>query len=130
MTLETLHSYRTELDAAGNIKPDSKKFHGIGQSFLQTIGPVLTHAGFAVDALLEYSSLCIDWTRLSLPLPSGEDAGNQEGESDQQIRKRCVRDAIALVVEGAVRSGLAKSAKVLKKDVDLSRAGIAMWRMP
>ena len=114
----------TELDAAGNVKPDSKKFHGIGESFLQTIGPVLTHADFAVDALLEYSSLCIDWTRLSLPLPSGEDAGNQEGESDEQIRKRCVRDAIALVVEGA------KSAKVLKKDVDLSRAGIAMWRMP
>lgn len=41
-----------------------------------------------------------------------------------------MRDAIALIVEGAVRSGLPASLKVLKKDVDVERAGIAMWRMP
>lgn len=33
LTLETLHSYRTELDSSGAPKLDSKKFNGIGSLF-------------------------------------------------------------------------------------------------
>ncbi|KAK4701218.1 hypothetical protein P7C70_g5017, partial [Phenoliferia sp. Uapishka_3] len=112
LTLETIHGYRTELDAAGSVKPSSKKFNGM------------------VDSIFEFLSLCIDWARLQLPeILEGTEAG-RDIPTKEEKKKSCVRDAVALIVEGAVRSGLPASLKILKKDVELDRAGIAMWRMP
>ncbi|KAL8279206.1 hypothetical protein RQP46_008462 [Phenoliferia psychrophenolica] len=92
LTLETLDGYRTELDDSGNVKSDSKKILGV------------------VDALYEYISLCIDWPRLSIPLISVSEKTEAKSDPEEEKRTR-VREAIALVVEAAIRSGLPASIK-------------------
>lgn len=66
-----------------------------------------------VDVLFEYLDLCIDWARVTL-----DTGGDPRG---------VVRDALSLLVAGAVRS---QNSVELKEEVDADRAGIAMWRIP
>ncbi|KAH7910350.1 hypothetical protein BJ138DRAFT_1153138 [Hygrophoropsis aurantiaca] len=75
-----------------------------------------------VNVLFEYMDLCIDWERVS----TVGDKGGEETSAEAD-KKGLVRDALALVVAGAVRSS---SSKEVKKEVDQSRCGIAMWRIP
>lgn len=93
-----------------------------------------------MDALYEFISLCVDWDRIKskseLDLESGRATDKSDlvesgiGENaDDKKRKKEVRAAVSIVFESAVRSGLPESRKALK-DLDKSRAGIAMWRMP
>ncbi|KAH7924706.1 hypothetical protein BV22DRAFT_1034858 [Leucogyrophana mollusca] len=74
-----------------------------------------------VNVLFEYIDLCVDWERVVM---LDEASGGGQTEAD---KKTLVRDALALVIAGAVRSG---SSKEVKKEVDQSRCGIAMWRIP
>ncbi|KAL1744288.1 hypothetical protein HDZ31DRAFT_39017 [Schizophyllum fasciatum] len=69
-----------------------------------------------VDVLNEYMDLCIDWDRVKVAKVA------EEGQ-----RKAAVKDAIALLVAAAIRTGDSKEAK---KEVDADRAGIAIWRIP
>jgi hypothetical protein len=67
-----------------------------------------------VRILFEYMSLCVDWARVTVG----------DGEEEQ---KTAVRDALELVVASAAQSFDSKS---VKKDVDLDRAGIVIFRIP
>ena len=81
-----------------------------------------TYAGL-VGVLFEYVDLCVDWVRLEVP---GEaDGETTENGTDKQ--RNAVRDAVALLVAAAIRSG---ESKEVKNKVDKERAGIAMWRIP
>lgn len=70
-----------------------------------------------VNVLFEYTDLCIDWDRVTLQ-------GTNVTEDGKKVE---VKNALALVVAGAVRSG---SSKEVRKEVDPERCGIAMWRIP
>ena len=67
-----------------------------------------------VRILFEYISLCVDWARVTV------------GEGDEE-RKNAVRDALELVVASAAQSF---DSKPVKKDVNLDRAGIVIFRIP
>jgi len=67
-----------------------------------------------VRILFEYISLCVDWTRITVG----------EGETG---RERAVRDALELVVASAAQSF---DSKPVKKDMELDRAGIVIFRIP
>ncbi|KAI5888569.1 uncharacterized protein SCHCODRAFT_02637077 [Schizophyllum commune H4-8] len=69
-----------------------------------------------VDVLYEYMDFCIDWSRVEVA----------EVQEEEQ-KKKAVKDAIALLVAAAIRTGDSKEAK---KEVDADRAGIAIWRIP
>jgi len=75
-----------------------------------------------VKILFEYVSLCIDWDRIVVPGPEG-----QFVEADLALKETTVKDAIELLVEGAMRS---IECKDVKKNVDIDRCGIVMFRMP
>ena len=102
-----------------------------------------------VNVLFEYLGLCVDWERVVLP---GGQTGEEEkegevgkdlsrdivdasGEIEVQVeddvgleaKKNALRDAVTLLVAGAINSGISKEAK---KAVDVDRAGIAMFRIP
>ncbi|KUJ15045.1 uncharacterized protein LY89DRAFT_720451 [Mollisia scopiformis] len=66
-----------------------------------------------VRILFEYISLCVDWARVTVG----------EGVED---REKAVRDALELVVASAAQSF---DSKRVKKDVDLDRAGIVIFRI-
>ena len=76
-----------------------------------------------VEVIFDYIGLCVDWERVILP----EEDRKAEGSGEDQAKKDAVKSAIALVVAGAIRSG---ESKAVKKDVDVERAGIAMFRIP
>lgn len=84
-----------------------------------------------VSVLFEYMDLCVDWDRVILSKNVGEsqltELSGGEKQDDISIRKSKVRDAIALLVAGAIRSG---GSKEVRKEVDEERSGIAMWRIP
>ena len=44
-----------------------------------------------------------------------------------EVKKKAVREAVKLIVIGAINS---KESKEVKKEVDLERAGIVMFRIP
>ncbi|KIK94199.1 hypothetical protein PAXRUDRAFT_828221 [Paxillus rubicundulus Ve08.2h10] len=71
----------------------------------------------AVHVLFEYTDLCVDWARVTLQ-------GTNVTEDGKRVE---VKNALALVVASAVRSG---SSKEVRKEVDPERCGIAMWRIP
>lgn len=88
-----------------------------------------------VSVLFEFLDVCVDWDRVMLPK-------NSEGEVESTVdlvggssdtagsfgaRKEALRDALRLLLAGAVRSGKSKE---VRKEVDKERAGIAMWRIP
>jgi len=97
LTLDELHKI-----GAKNI--NGKKFNGI------------------VNVLFEYVSFCIDWDRVILPPEYAKEEGN-----DQKSKEDAVKEAIGLVVAGAVQS---YESTEVKKKVDSDRAGIVMLRMP
>jgi len=66
-----------------------------------------------VRILFEYISLCVDWARVTV------------GEEDDK-RKKAVCDALELVVASAAQS---VDSKPVRKDVDLDRAGIVIFRI-
>ncbi|KZT33170.1 hypothetical protein SISSUDRAFT_1054563 [Sistotremastrum suecicum HHB10207 ss-3] len=91
-----------------------------------------------VDVLFEYLSLCVDWSRIIVPRDLEDDvrqdgdsekvaSNNVEGENVEPGSKHAVRSAIEVLVAGAVRSW---DSKAVKEDVDLDRAGIAIFRIP
>ncbi|KZO98656.1 hypothetical protein CALVIDRAFT_548985 [Calocera viscosa TUFC12733] len=81
-----------------------------------------------VKILFEYLSMCVDWDRLIVPVPTGEaENGEKTLEPDMEVKQKALQDAIDLLVEGAMRS---VEYKEVKKNVDIDRAGIVMFRMP
>lgn len=86
-----------------------------------------------VQVLLEYLDLCIDWNRVTLE--SGEDvtkeeAGGAVGRSvlkSLEDKRDAVKNALTFLLLAAVCS---KDSKQVKKEVDLERAGIAIFRIP
>lgn len=86
--------------------------------------------GGIVKTIFEYLDLCVDWERVVLSTQQhGVDASVMKGDTtvDAQTRKQALKDALALLVAGAVRSG---ESEEVKKKVDRDRSGIAMWRIP
>jgi hypothetical protein len=86
--------------------------------------------GGIVTVIYEYLDLCVDWDRTTLSADQGgEDASvvKEDGQVDLEGKKRALRNAVALLVAGAVRSG---DSKQVKDKVDKERSGIAMWRIP
>lgn len=81
-----------------------------------------TYAGL-VGVLFEYVDLCVDWARVEVP---GEAEG-EKAENGTEKQRNAVRDAVALLVAAAIRSG---ESREVKSKVDKERAGIAMWRIP
>ncbi|KIJ35299.1 hypothetical protein M422DRAFT_51568 [Sphaerobolus stellatus SS14] len=99
-----------------------------------------------VDVLFEYVGLCVDWQRVIEPRDDDEEkttvplevemktVGDSEPEAkregDEGItegKKTAVKEAIGLLVAGAINS---KESKEAKKEIDLDRAGIVMFRIP
>lgn len=86
--------------------------------------------GGIVNVIAEYLDLCIDWDRLVLSgQQGGADASVVQADigADLAAKKTAVKDAITLLVAGAVRSG---ESKEVKSKVEKERSGIAMWRLP
>lgn len=110
LTLEQL--WEVEMPSVEGEKSTSGKFEGI------------------VDVLFEYVDLCVDWDRMVL----GEDVhdvvlNEEEGTLDagEAAKKKALKDALSLLVAGAIKS---KNSKEAKKELDADRSGIAMWRIP
>lgn len=72
----------------------------------------------ALAALTEFVGMCVDWARVEVP---------GAAVVDEQVKRRAVRETLALVLAAAVRSS--ESAKV-KKEIEADRAGIVVWRIP
>ncbi|EJD05607.1 uncharacterized protein FOMMEDRAFT_103735 [Fomitiporia mediterranea MF3/22] len=70
----------------------------------------------ALDILNEYIGLCVDWERVRLDTVATE-----------QGRKDAVRNALALLLIAAICS---KDSKQVKKDVEIDRAGLVIFRIP
>jgi hypothetical protein len=76
-----------------------------------------------VAFLNEFLGLCIDWDRMELIGSQGQE---KKIATDEE-KRAAVKEALILLVAGAVRSG---ESKAVRKDVDKERSGIAMWRIP
>jgi hypothetical protein len=100
LTLEQL--WKVELPPEGSETSSSGRYEGI------------------VNVLFEYLDLCIDWERILLQ-------GTGDGKEGGDDGKLALKDALKLLVAGAVRSG---ESKAVKKEVDEARSGVAMWRIP
>ncbi|KAG2003405.1 hypothetical protein CC2G_004007 [Coprinopsis cinerea AmutBmut pab1-1] len=137
MTLEKL--WDISLPVEGEEKSADGKFEGV------------------VDTLCEYLDLCVDWDRVRVPestegtesdgeievvvsAEGGEDAKGTKGDGksglEPQVQlkdatleeaKEALKDAITLLVAGAVRT---KDSAEVKEEIDEDRSGIAMWRIP
>ncbi|KAH6909509.1 hypothetical protein BKA70DRAFT_1276349 [Coprinopsis sp. MPI-PUGE-AT-0042] len=122
MTLDKL--WEVTLPAEGCTTTEDGRFEGI------------------IAVMCEYLELCVDWERFRLPhsesvdvadgvvIPTEYDKevdhGRSPGEEEKQKRE-ALRDAVTLLVAGAIRS---KQSKEVKDAVDEDRSGIAMWRIP
>ncbi len=84
-----------------------------------------------VKVLSEYLDLCVDWARVSLSKDPEEGvlepSSSEVTSDDLEKKKLAVKEALTLLVAGAVRSGESKD---VKDKVDKGRSGIAMWRIP
>ena len=86
-----------------------------------------------VKVMFEYLDLCVDWDRvvLSTTQQDGEDASvaenDQQTKVDEEQKKKVLKEALSLLVAGAIRS---QESDEVKKKVDKDRSGIAMWRIP
>jgi hypothetical protein len=76
-----------------------------------------TFAG-VLASLSEYVSMCVDWERVEVPGAPNVDEG---------AKRKAMREALALVLAAAVRSG---ESKKVRKETDADRAGVAVWRIP
>ncbi|OSD08181.1 hypothetical protein PYCCODRAFT_1430340 [Trametes coccinea BRFM310] len=83
-----------------------------------------------VDVLYEFVDLCIDWDRVVLSTQQkGAEGDVEDGVVDVGMndKKAALKDALKVLVAGAVRTG---ESKEVRKEVDKERSGIAMWRIP
>ncbi|EKM56539.1 uncharacterized protein PHACADRAFT_172219 [Phanerochaete carnosa HHB-10118-sp] len=83
-----------------------------------------------VKTIFEYLDLCVDWGRVVLSTQQNEldvSVAASDTETDVDLKKIALKDALSLLVAGAVRSG---ESEEVKKKVDKDRSGIAMWRIP
>jgi hypothetical protein len=93
-----------------------------------------------IAVMCEYLELCVDWERVKLhhsdDLKEEVDVANdvviptEDEKPVDQVEKQkreALRDAVTLLVAGAIRS---KQSKEVKDSVDEDRSGIAMWRIP
>lgn len=117
-TLEQLWSVELPPDNAGAGALDTSGVRGAENDEAVTG----TYAGL-VGMLFEYVDLCTDWTRVEV-LGEGEGERSEHGTEKQ---RNAVRDAVALLIAAAIRSG---ESKEVKSKVGEERAGIAMWRIP
>jgi hypothetical protein len=99
LTLEQL--WKVELPPEDSQTSSSGQFEGI------------------VKVLFEYLDLCVDWERVVLQANGDAEEAGGDG-------KQALKDALKLLLAGAVRSGKSKA----MKEVDETRCGIAMWRIP
>lgn len=91
------------------------------------------------SVLFEFLDVCVEWDRVVLPKNSEGEVQSSSGATEDEARqadangqdlkekRAALRDALKLLVAGAVRSGKSKE---VRKEVDKDRAGIAMWRLP
>jgi hypothetical protein len=80
-----------------------------------------------VDVILEYLTFCVDWDRVVLPSTTPTDSPGGEGKVDVEKAKESLRNAVAVLVAGVVKS---KDTRTVREEVDLDRAGIVMFRIP
>lgn len=86
-----------------------------------------------ISVLLEFLELCVDWARMVPPeiqVIREEQENQEKAENDtesQDEKREALRNALRMLVAGAVRSG---ENKAVRDDVDKERSGIAMWRIP
>jgi len=119
LTLEQLWEVELPPPAADGVgvetKSTSGKFEGI------------------VNVIFEYLDLCVDWERFTVPgVASPGDVGDVSKEKEgsgtrDTAAKGALKDAVTLLVAAAIRS---KTSKEAKKELDVDRSGIAMWRIP
>jgi hypothetical protein len=83
----------------------------------------------SVNILLEFLDLCVDWDTMAKPVFTAKPAEVKELEKvKKENEKRSeLRNAVELLVAGAVKSG---ESKEVRDKVDQQHAGIAMWRIP
>ena len=124
-----------------------EQLHKIGK---QPGGVESVKAKGVVSVLYEYLGLCVDWERVVVPGvgevelkekedvkagdgPRGadEEPNESKGEERDEIglseKENALKNALSLLVAGAINSGASKEAK---KVVDFERAGIVMFRIP
>lgn len=136
LTLEQLWKYVLPGDeeAAISVTPSASSASLVGNEKTEGTGTEgetteTTLKGFdgVVNVLYEYLDLCIAWSRVEMP-GQERDLENQEtGVRDEKKAKAALKAAVKLFVAAAVRSGQSKE---VRKEVDKTRAGIAMWRIP
>ncbi|CAL1709064.1 unnamed protein product [Somion occarium] len=89
-----------------------------------------------VTVFYEFLDLCVDWDRVTLSNLNQEEGSEEaaakthvgEGEEDGlHVKKKILRDTLDALVASAIRSGESKQAK---DEIDETRGGIAMWRIP
>lgn len=92
-------------------------------------GNETTLKGFdgVVNVLYEYLELCVSWSRVEMPGQKKDLEDSETGAQDEKKAKAALKAAVKLFVAAAVRSG---ESKEVRKEVDKTRAGIAMWRIP
>ncbi|KAF7797358.1 hypothetical protein EIP86_008553 [Pleurotus ostreatoroseus] len=92
--------------------------------------------GGIVNVLCEYLDLCVDWARMVVPDPADAAAAPKEDtkseaetkpEPDEFKKKSALKQAVTMLLAGAIRSG---ESKAVTDKVDKERSGIAMWRIP
>lgn len=136
LTLEQLWRYVLPSDEEAAIPSASTSLAGSenigtsgteGQGQNETTETTLKGFDGVVNVLYEYLELCVAWSRVEMP-GQEKDLGNSEtGVRDEKKAKAALKAAVKLFVAAAVRSGQSKE---VKKEVDKTRAGIAMWRIP
>ncbi|KAF8511569.1 hypothetical protein BU17DRAFT_97136 [Hysterangium stoloniferum] len=89
-----------------------------------------------INAICEYLGECVDWERVAVVPDEKEKETIAEApeEDEQKVEKAslnekhdAVEKAVRLLVIGAINSAQSEEAK---KEIDLDRAGIAMFRIP
>lgn len=80
-----------------------------------------------VNVLYEYLELCVAWSRVEMPGKEKDLENSETGARDEKKAKAALKAAVKLFVAAAVRSG---ESREVRKEVDKTRAGIAMWRIP
>ncbi|KAF8589146.1 hypothetical protein K439DRAFT_1658117 [Ramaria rubella] len=112
-----------------------EQLHQIGK---KSSGVESEKARGVANVIYEYLGLCVDWRRMLISGEKSKETAEgvlyEEGEEGEngnegllEERKTTLKDAVKLLVTGAINSGNSKEAK---KKVDLDRAGIVMFRIP
>lgn len=126
LTLEQLWRYVLPGDEEAAIATASTSKTGTTEGQRDTTDTTLKGFDGVVNVLYEYVELCIEWSRVEIPAQDRY-AEKEEGVRDEARAKAAVKVAVKLFVAAAVRSGQSEEGK---KEVDKTRAGIAMWRIP